>query len=196
MTIDVLIPTINDIDVSIIEKTVSIANNIFVNKSNNSAAYNRNRLLDKSSADIKIMIDDDISGFYCGWDSDLLGVMGINNIVSARLMTSGNSPAHMNCFDENKGLNDLQDDIIQIWPGETHIMPSSAFAFIDMGIRFDENYIGSGYEDTDFFRQYFVKYKTEFYVNNLCRLLHANEMKKQTENLKINRDYYNKKWGK
>lgn len=196
MKIDVLIPTIKDIDISLIKQTVSVAENVFVQKSNNSAAYNRNRLLDKSTADIKIMIDDDISGFYCGWDKDLIELLHDDDIISARLMTNGKTPAHMNCFDNNEGAKDLNQWWLEIKPSATHIMPSSAFCLIDKGIRFDENFVGSGWEDTDFFRQYFTKYKTRFFVNNKCMLLHENEMKNQTENLRKNREYYISKWGK
>jgi len=137
-----------------------------------SAAYNRNWCLDRAKGNIIIMVDDDITGFFKGWDEVLVKPLTDNSIsiVSARL----SSP--------------------MMYDGtEFNIVPSSAIAFRKSGIRFDENFVG-GFEDTDFCKQMeqaFPNKKT--LINEDCKLIHLNEKKKQ--NMKEARKVFVKKWG-
>jgi hypothetical protein len=61
--------------------------------------------------------------------------------------------------------------------------------------RFDEGYIGSGWEDTDFMTEIRTKQpNARFIIRGDVRLVHLNEMKKQGENYNRNKELYENKW--
>jgi len=159
-----------------------------------SAASNRNYCLQQSDAEIIIMMDDDIGGFYPGWQEMLIQpLLDDDNIkiVSARLMTDyGDLSAMMGCDANIKDPISIANNII--------LSACIAFRKKDIdGIWFDENYIGSGFEDTDFCFQMTSRHPgCKFVVNNKCQLIHFHEMKNQVEYLPINQKYFNAKWKK
>ena len=59
------------------------------------------------------------------------------------------------------------------------MVPTAAIAFRHTLLRFDEGFIGSGYEDTAFMNEFNEKHPGRIVVNNQCRLIHANEKKNQ-----------------
>lgn len=155
-----------------------------------SAATNRNLGLNFSRSEIVIMMDDDIRGLFLGWDMLLIEPLLRDNAivyVSARLLDSnGNIAPAMGAPDDTRSS----------WV-ECATAPSACVAFRNTDLRFDENYVGSGWEDTDFVRQLKMEYpKGKIVVNNMVKLVHLNEMKNQRgENYEKNRKFYNSKWG-
>jgi glycosyltransferase involved in cell wall biosynthesis len=165
-----------------------------------SAAFNRNYCLNLARSGIVVMIDDDISGFLPGWSEKLIEpLLKCRDIiyVSARLMNNEGLAQHLvGYFGTPQRVMGFSDNLISpIVPVNT--APSAAVAFRNDGTRFDEAYVGSGWEDTDFVRQLKVKYPGgKVVINNEVKLIHANEMKNQLgENYKINKEYFIKKWG-
>jgi len=154
-----------------------------------SAAKNRNIGLSRSTSEIVIMCDDDISGFYTGWAKDMIMPLLISPdiiYVSARLLNLDGSLQNV-----MGGREDITNPVIDV-----PTAPSACVAFRKTPVGFDEAYIGSGWEDTDFVRQLkMIQPHGRIVINNLVKLVHKNEMKNQLgENFQKNRAYYNKKW--
>lgn len=158
-----------------------------------SASYNRNLCLRRcKTAGVAIMLDDDIHGFYPGWEQDLLGplVDPLVMIASARLMTREGLVAQTcsRCYD-------LTPEEIEIRPGENCVLPTAAIAFRHMGVEFDEAFLGSGFEDGDWCFEYLRRFPGgKFIQSNKCRLVHLNEMKSQSEHWDHNQAYLHRKW--
>lgn len=163
-----------------------------------SAAKNRNIALDKiAEYEPVIMLDDDVTGFRHGWDEELIrplyqGSTGIHSdvaLVSARLFNSKGVPAHM------MGDNyDMTQALVEV---DAKRLPTACIAFIkDSGIRFDEQFIGSGFEDDDFCKQLQENYPNgRFVINNKVVVVHKNEMKNQKTGFwYYNKAYYLRKW--
>jgi len=157
-----------------------------------SAAVNRNIGLSYMSRnECVVMIDDDVTGFFPGWYdklvTPLLSDMNIA-IIAARLLRPDGRLAYM--MGENYNLEEHLVNVIE------KRVPTACIAFIHEGISFDESFVGSGFEDTDFCKQFAVRYpKGKFVVNNDVRLIHKNEMKCQKgEYWKKNQSYFVRKW--
>jgi len=202
MEATVVIPTIKsseelEAQVNDAFKTLKVANNVIVQSAQQSASKNRNDALNAVSTEYVIMMDDDITGFFDGWDEMLLRpLIEIKNAVmtSARLINADGSFAYMLCDGLGERANEA--DIITVKQRE---LPTSCIAFKNDGTRFDENFIGSGFEDNDFCLTLGKKYPLgTFHVVNNCRLIHINEKKNQHgANMEIwnaNKAYFNKKW--
>lgn len=192
---DIIIPTCRDVQSDEInELTWSLFylnrdSKIIVTGIPDSAAVNRNAGLNESTSEYVVMCDDDISGFYSGWAEELIMPLLVSPdiiYVSARLCNpNGTLQVVMG------GRYDTETPIIDVSSA-----PSACVAFRKTDLRFDENFIGSGWEDTDFVRQLKQRFPHgRIVINNLVRMRHKNEMKNQLgENYQKNRDYYNKKW--
>lgn len=197
--IDILIPTCRgrmDLAqmVRAIAATTSQNYRLTISASRESASVNRNRCLDKATAEFCIMLDDDIEGLYLDWDMDLLMPLYRDDaavIVSARLMRPDGKPAPTcsRCYD-------LVPELIEIQPARNCVLPTAAIAFRNVGIRFDEHFRGSGFEDGDWCFQYRARFpQCKFLQSNVCRLIHRNEMKNQRgENWRHNQEYFESKW--
>lgn len=143
-----------------------------------SAAVNRNICLSHVAVgEIAVMIDDDVEGFYQGWVDDLTDPLREESVVavSARLLnpdgTFGQTCSR--CYEETP-------DEIEVFSNGACVIPTAAIAFRHRGHVFDENFIGSGYEDNDWFVQYLkADPGARFIQSNKCRLIHRNEMKNQ-----------------
>jgi glycosyltransferase involved in cell wall biosynthesis len=145
-----------------------------------SRSYNRNYYLDRADGDIIILMDDDITGFYDGWEQDLIKPLEDNSIsiVSARLV-------------DEQGKN-----IPMMFDGTKYnIVPTGCIAFRKTGVRFDENYTEYGYEDTDFCRQMELIYPNKkTLINNNCKLVHLT-IDKGIRSKDKSRRYFLNKWG-
>jgi hypothetical protein len=155
-----------------------------------SASRNRNHGLMKSEAELVIMLDDDITGFYNDWYMDF--IMGWDDsyaMMSARLLEPSGRLAYM--LSENE---DMSHGNIVV---EKKELPTSCVMFRNDGTRFDNQFIGSGFEDNDFCKQLAIKYPDKkFVINNECRLIHINEKKNQSGGYwNHNKLYFNNKWG-
>ena len=197
--IDICIPTLKP--PSAIEKQITAIKwytgtpcRIITSCAPGSAAENRNRCLSKTTSNITIMVDDDVSGFFNGWEKELVAPLLADKdvcVVSARLLNPDGTVQNTCCSTKK-----LDPHWLEIKPRAEHVMPAAAIAFRNLGLRFDEQYVGSGYEDGDFCRQYFARdEKSKFILTNDCRMIHGNEMKNQGhDNLITNRAYFRKKW--
>ena len=194
--IDILIPTNKPHHkikryVEGIQKTVSVDYRITPTCFQVSAAVNRNYALIQAKSKYVIMIDDDLAGFFSGWADKLLTPLLNSNVimVSARLMQTKTKPGAMMDIPV-----DMSKSIVESPHG---MLPSACVAFRNDGTRFDENYIGAGFEDTDFCMQLNHKYYNGmFMIHNEVKLIHKNEMKNQRGGqLQRNQAYYMKKWG-
>lgn len=180
--------------VNVIKSTDSDEFNYIPTGYNASASVNRNAGLIRADNDIVIMIDDDIGGFYDGWQKDLIAPLLEENsqiaITSARLITPEgvNSPML-----GSKYAIGLDYEI-----AEPAVL-SAAIAFnqkLLAGIYFDPLYEGSGYEDTDFCFQVKRAFpEKRFAIINKCRLIHYHEMKNQSPYASQNKALFLSKWG-
>ncbi len=167
--------------------------NVIATCTNGSAAQNRNIALSHAAiGEIVIMLDDDITGFFNGWVEELIKPLALDDVVlvSARLLKPNGSLGMMS------GDNyDLSEDYVECTQFPKRV-PTACIAFRNNGVTFDENYIGSGFEDDDFCRQLAKKYpKGKFIINNAVQLIHLNEMKNQKGVFwKNNKYYYLVKW--
>lgn len=159
-----------------------------------SASVNRNYGLTQALAlqnEIIIMIDDDIGGFFPGWQDALTAPLREDSnalISSARLITPDGFLSPM------MGADNKLDKKRSI--AEKAIL-SAAIAFRKKDIEaypklhFCMNMLGSGWEDTLFCRM-FTKYfpSGKFIVANDCRLIHYHEMKNQNQHFEYNQRVY------
>ena len=182
--ISIIIPSLKSAEdlrdmLKCIEETTVLNNKVIVTGLQASASVNRNHGLEwMGDAKLGIMLDDDVEGFYKGWDQDLVAPFSNDPqlaVISARLMTRGGKPG-ANCADNY----DLGPDYIYVQKKQYSILPTAAIAFKNIGLKFDENFIGSGFEDSDWMFRYLESNKDfKFMINNKCRLIHLNEMKNQ-----------------
>jgi hypothetical protein len=150
-----------------------------------SASINRNyalKVAEKNNAPAIVMLDDDITGFYQGWLTDLVQPMIDDNkiiIASARLLNKDRTQGpmmHCGSIPNTIGVFEV--------PGCHYkgfsITPTSCIAIRKNDVRFDEGFKGSGYEDTHYMfciNEAYPDYK--IVLNNNCKLVHLNEMKNQ-----------------
>ena len=194
--VDIIIPTIKKIE-SLTDMVINMGRKselnyrIIATCRKGSAAKNRNLGLNIARSEIIIMVDDDIIGFFQGWDRELITPLLKDCrvvMVSARLLNSDGSLGTMLGGKYSVDVNYLEVKKKRI--------PITCCAFRNNKIRFDENYIGSGFEDDDFSKQLHRKYPNgKFIVNNKVKLIHLNERKNQQGKFwEHNKKYFLKKW--
>jgi len=171
-----------------------------------SAAANRNWGLDRVQHDdlCVIMVDDDVCEFPEGWARKLWATLMDKDdrtgcmMVSARLLNPDRTPGPMT--GEPPPTTDAGWTVAKR-------LPTACIAFRNDGLRFDENFVGSGFEDDDFCAQLRERYPDgTFLINEDVRVVHRNEMKNQGfvkgqgpvagGNFEKNQAYYESKWGK
>ena len=193
--IDIIIPTNKELkklkkQISNIESTVNGDYKVLPTCFKASAATNRNYGLNQAKSEIVIMLDDDIKGFFHNWANLLIESLQDPDVVmvSARLMHNENKAGLMMNIKP-----DLSKDVVEV---KDRMLPSACIAFRNDGTRFDEAYIGAGYEDTDFCMQLNEKYPNgKYMIDNRVKLIHKNEMKNQLNGqLMRNKYYFFDKW--
>ena len=170
-----------------------------------SAAKNRNWVVDNAKGDIIIMIDDDITGFYPGGADILVDGLFFDNsisILSARpLRPSGGWSPILGDSSQPPKPAEYQKCIHTPQTG-LNICGSATIAFWRDGCpRFDEEYQGATYEDSDFCMQMNKKYPDKIVAfANKCNIIH-NEERKGRDNgdgkrgyWRHNHDLFAKKW--
>lgn len=202
----ILIPTYKSVEQirPYVEKVASFSPGceIFASCQDGSASVNRNWCLEKSGiqvGEVGVMVDDDISGWYHGWPEDLTypfrDDFQIKNIaaVSARLMRPDGRLGETctRCFD-------LTPEEIELNTKGTCTIPTAAISFRHLGVTFDENLIGSGFDDNIWCLDTLDKFPNMVYVqSNRCKLVHENHMVNQKGKFwDHNLAYFTKKWGK
>jgi len=185
MYVSIIIPTLKAESelvelISQIKSTVIHELDLIVISGDRCEAKNRNIGLDKAKGEFIIMCDDDVEGFYYGWDRDLIDVLKRTeaSMVGARLLNPDGTLQRTNY----KNF-DLSKDFVEV-----KTMITACCVFGNTELRFDENYKGSGYDDTDFCRQLGGK----FFVANKVKVVHRNECKNQFN--KQNKHYFRNKW--
>jgi hypothetical protein len=147
-----------------------------------------------SNADAVVMLDDDISGLTPGWDAALIRALEEVPgavMVSARLMNADGTVGTM--------MSIKPDLSPQRQVVEKGYLPSACIAFRRYRAAwFDENFIGSGWEDTDFCDTlHTINPSGVFAICNDIRVVHRNEMKNGSAvNFELNKRYYMKKHGR
>lgn len=192
---DIIIPSCKSFEdgkrlIEDIRKTRLTEGNIIFTGMDASASINRNQGLNESNTDFIIMIDDDMKGFYWGWDIDLLRPLKTHSdvlITASRLMDRKGKPAYsmIENYDLTKPFHYSKK------------IPTACIAFRNTHVRFDEGFIGSGFEDDDFCRQMLEEYGYDksFVTVNSCRLIHENERKNQSGIYwETNQAYFRRKW--
>lgn len=146
------------------------------------ASVNRNVGLAQAQSDIVIMIDDDMAGFYDGWTDDLVAPLLSNPeivLTSARLLNPDGSLGP--CLGAN-GLATSGVVEAKKFGSGWYRLPTACVAIrkAAAAIKFDEGFIGSGYEDTDWMNRLTAAFPDKkMILNNDCKLVHYHQAKKQ-----------------
>jgi glycosyltransferase involved in cell wall biosynthesis len=145
-----------------------------------SCSVNRNIGLNKVNTEYVIMCDDDIDELPLGWDKALIDALKMTgaSMVGARLLNPDKTlqPVNYKSYD-------LSKDWVKV-----KTMITTCCAIRNATLRFDENFVGGGFEDTDFCRQL----GGEFYVVNTVKVVHRNECKRPFK--QKNKSYFREKW--
>ena len=156
------------------------------------ASKNRNVGLEKAESNLIIMMDDDVIGFHPGWEEELIAIMQDSEVVMAspRLITPAGAPGLM--LGHPPPLTNGER-----WAVPDRELPTACIIIRKNELRFDENFIGSGWEDTDYCAQLRQKHpQGKFIVTGKTRITHKNEMKNQAgEIFEKNKAYFFSKWG-
>lgn len=152
-----------------------------------SASQNRNIGLDRSVSDYIVMIDDDMTGFKKGWNQQLVSYFENRKdlgIISGRLLNPDGLLGYMNSRNWDMG-----PELVNVSKA-----PTAMIAIRNIGLRFDERYIGSGFEDTDFCLQ-MINDGYDIAIANRVQAIHTHEQKNQLgENWKRNHGEFKNKW--
>lgn len=178
-------------------RAVTPGADIFASCLKASASVNRNACLDQIKVvESAIMIDDDIEGFYPGWQNDLAAGLDVENavMVSARLLNPDGTFGPT--CSGNRDPSPLEIPLTPMTSRPQCIMPTAAIAFIHRGHRFMESMIGSGWEDNAWCAEYVAADPgARFVQSNRCKLIHRNEAKLQRGPYwNHNKDEFFKRW--
>ncbi len=191
--IDVIIPTCKTREevlplIAEIEKTAGRQVNVIATCKQLSASCNRNIGLDQAVSDPRIMIDDDITGLPQDWLVALTKVLEDNPecvMVSPQLIKpDGDFALMMGCpMPKAAGAGTRAAE-------GPHLL-TACIAIRKDDLRFDENFVGSGWEDNDYCDRQAERYPEGVRViQHDIQVVHRNEMKNQPENFVRNREYY------
>lgn len=183
-----------------IERTAGHPCRVLVTGADASAAANRNLGLDMAAAgdsDIVAMVDDDVEfgRESAGWLRVMAEALARPEVVmvSAQLLTPSGAFAYMTGLDDCGGTPRRHGETVV----PTRRLLTACCAFRRCGLRFDEGYVGSGFEDVDFCNQLAAaRPDGVFLVCHEALAIHRNEAKNQRgENWSRNEAYYKHKWG-
>jgi glycosyltransferase involved in cell wall biosynthesis len=196
--VDVIIPTILPPErvraqVAQIHATAGVPVNVIATCQQASAAINRNYGLARARSDIIFMLDDDITGLPEDWAVRMIEAMASNPrcvMCSPRLLNLDGTMGIMAGFPTKyyEGCEVL---------GSRELL-TAFIAIRNTSIRFDVNYIGSGFEDNDYCRQLVVRFPdAEFICIHDLLAVHRNEKKNQHgEYWQKNKRYFQRKWAR
>lgn len=155
-----------------------------------SAAANRNAGLDAARYDRVVMVDDDVTDLPAGWNQLLARHLDEPDVVmaSARLFKPDGSPGHL--------MGGAKFRPGQVTEAAERKLATACVAFRKTGLRFDENFEGSGFEDDDYAAMLVRENPAaRFVVDNGVAVTHLNERKNQTgETWAKNQAYFQRKW--
>lgn len=195
-TLDIIIPTLKSREdvaplVAEIERTAGCDVNVIATCRHVSAAANRNLGLEASSSDPLIMLDDDMEQFPGGWAVHLVQVLEKHPrcvMVSPQLANPNGGPGPMmgGCHVHHEGTS----------AARLRKLPTACIAIRRNALRFDEAFVGSGFEDDDYCAQLRQAYPdAEFLVCHDVWIVHRNEQKNQRgPHWERNKRYFERKW--
>jgi len=161
---------------------------ILVSNPSGGVAKNRNDCLRQCKGDFVIFIDDDLYGFPESWDETMIRRLRDPSVLmmGARLLNIDGSIQNT----VSKSSN-VVDDYVPV-----EYVPGACMAYRKNDLIFNEEYHGWGMEDIEFT----MKLKQanpagRVYLTNLVRLKHKNEMKREPEFGKRNKELFRRKWG-
>ncbi len=201
--IDVIIPTCKSLDelvtsygaplVDEVDRTAGCPVNVIATCKPVSASANRNLGLDQAESEVRLMIDDDIESMQHGWVEKMVEVM--RDYPECVMLT-------VELFDLKGGRGLMAggpprgDRGVSVVPSRKLLTACIAIRKWPDHIRFDEEFIGSGFEDDDISAQLRQEYPDGTWM--IChdvRVVHANEMKGQAAPFEINKRHFQEKWG-
>jgi hypothetical protein len=164
-----------------LDKSIASTDNIIFTGLDASASVNRNFGLDKVVTKEFIMLDDDIEGFHPTWTDRFAQHMWYNEKIvcmTARLLNPDGSWGPM--MGNNNDYTSRHARAGKSGYNGYTRLPTACLILKKNHLRYDEGYIGSGYEDTDMMNQLNILYPDgEFHINNDVKLTHLNEQKSQ-----------------
>lgn len=159
---------------------------------NVSASCNRNAGLDRSTSRVRIMMDDDISGFPQNWARDLVAAFDADPdcvMLSAQLTHADGSPAFMMGMNGVYPNNEVPESGLTVLSRQKLV---TACFVTDSTVRFDPYFRGSGFEDDKFCDDLREQHPDgRWIVCHDVRVVHLNEQKNQRgPNWEFNEAYY------
>jgi len=138
------------------------------------------------------MLDDDVTGLPQDWVVKLVDLMERNSncvMTSPQLMNADGSFGFMLGFPQRRSFGESVVELREL--------PTACIAVRENALRFDENFVGSGWEDTDYCAQLRQEYpEGTWMICHDVRVVHTHEMKNQREHFMRNKAVYLAKWGK
>lgn len=196
--IDIVIPSMRSVPelaplVAEIMATAGTPVRVFATGQPLSASGNRNLGLKSATSPIVIMVDDDMQDFPKGWAARMAQVMKDNPdcmMCSPRLMNQDGSTGPMTGYP----AADYQGCEIM----HRRELTTACVAIRNTGLLFDEEFIGSGFEDNDYCRQLVQRFpNAQFICIHDLRIVHRNEQKRQGGPFWANnKAYFAKKWNR
>lgn len=190
MTLDIIIPTCKTLEEVALQAGAAVYTaglhdvRMIVTCADDSAAVNRNLGLSRSTSDPLIMMDDDIEEFPHNWAADLLDIWRAHEdcvMLSPQLMNHADKdgePAFMMGMDTLYHPNPPPETGLSVLPDQKLLT-----ACIMIGrneLRFDEEFIGSGFEDEDYSDGLREMHPTgKWIVCHDVKVVHRNEQKNQ-----------------
>jgi len=202
-TIDIIIPTCKQQwDAGIaeqmreMERTAGMPCRIMATCRPVCAAANRNLGLDWAESDVIIMVDDDVTEFPWNWAVRMVEVMNTypdSVMCSPELLTKEHKRGPMMGDPPRKP----GQPGVSVVPSRKLVTACIAIRKWPEDLRFDEAYVGSGFEDDDICAQLRDRYPSGEWliIHDLC-VVHMNEMKNQKDPVtwNKNRAYFENKW--
>lgn len=148
------------------------------------SAKNSNCLIDSSPTEYMILVDDDVMFRNKGWDECLIGALTLSlgvGVVVPRLFSANHDPI-------NEQSHVPKDTIMSGIKSAGAVM-----AFREQGLRHDEAYKKTQYNDTDFLYQHLALNQLVI-VDGRVDVLHMRKPNFSTPWNTANRAYFLKKW--
>lgn len=180
--IDIIIPTLRTPEevaplVAEIERTAGLPVRVYATCTRASASVNRNLGLDWAESEIVFQVDDDTSEYPDGWVAKMVSVMDEHPecvMCSAQLKVPGTAtPSFM--------MGGFRPKRAGISAAAERKLPTACVAVRRNQLRFNEGFIGSGFEDDLYCWELRQMYPSgTFLICHDVWVGHANERKKQT----------------
>lgn len=157
------------------------------------AAKNRNIGLGLADSEVRIMLDDDITGFPDGWARQLVETMATHPecvMVSPQLVRPNGEYGIMMGCQVGRPIGTGSKVV------DGPYLLTACIAIRQDRLRFDEQFVGSGWEDNDYCCQQNALHPGCIrMINHDVQVVHRNEMKNQKDQFTANRQYFQAKWG-